>query len=106
MQDFDEVMKEYGTKIVDAENPQKYSYDLTIKIKRQVIDIRDPLQRKELPPNCTKAKGVQGTNKRVMTPNGLFDSIREAAEHYNISGSSVSYRCSHWTPHNFFYYED
>ena len=110
MEDFEEKIKPFVKKIVDEDNPQIVKYKPSYRIRTTSINLLDPKQAKkmpgELPPNCTKSRGVQGVHKKVKTPDGIFNSIREAAEHYQVSGATVAYRCTHWTPHEFFFYEE
>ena len=94
MEDFDEIIKPF----------------LDIKIKRKTINIQnqDPRITQICPPGCTKeifrpGSGARVHSRKVITPDGTYDSINQAAIALNLTDSVVKYRCEHWTKHNFFY---
>jgi hypothetical protein len=101
---FEELIKDHMIKIIDKEHPQLVSYQPRARRKSYLIDIRNPLARRELPPACSKTRARRGVTARVKTPDGIFESSSAVAEFYKISNSTVSYRCTHWTRDEFYYY--
>lgn len=39
---------------------------------------------------------AENLKKKVLTPDGVFDSMTDAAKHYAVSPGTVTYRCSHF----------
>jgi hypothetical protein len=105
MQDFEDKIQPWVTKKVDPNNPAIVTYQVT-PVRRRMIDIRNTKLQviQETPPNCTKERGVQGVTRQIWTPFGIFKDTSQAAAYYNITPAAVTYRCTHWTEHNFFYY--
>lgn len=104
MENFDEVIKQYAAKIVHPDNENVVKY--TIKRKPNATQY-DLSRYKDIPPGFQKGKTdaqlKSKTRMRVKTPDGIFDSIMDAAEYYNLSPAAITYKCGHWTEDNFFY---
>ena len=80
----------------------------TMQINTRTIDIRKYKGNKILPPGCTNVKPMRDTplkRCRVITPDGIYESVIAAAEFYGVTPAAIAHRCGHWTKHNF-YYED
>ena len=110
MQDFEEKIKPFVVKIVDEDNPQIVEYKTLPRVKSRssIINLMDPKQIKkiptELPENCSKEKGNYGKARKIKTPDGIFENTKVAAEFYGVSLATITYRCTHWTGHEYYYY--
>lgn len=70
---FEEAIAKYAKKL-DSVIPE---YEINLHTKRKTIDIRTQDEiKKRKPPTVTYAK-------KLRTPEGTFNSVRAAAEHYN-----------------------
>lgn len=74
MQNFDEMIKQYATKVVDEDNPKVVKYVLKEAYRRRSIN----LQEIEIPPPPPpKKRNIK--SKPISTPYGEFTSIKAAA---------------------------
>lgn len=73
---FEEAIAKYAKRKEDSPIPE---FEINLHTKRKTIDIRTQDEiKKRKPPVFTHAK-------KLKTPEGTFDSVKAAAEHYNKS---------------------
>lgn len=116
MGEIEDKLKQYIVVIDDPKHPAMPIIRLKNKPRCRTIDLQRSLAHKNAkilppgipPPNCYKSSmsGVQGRRRKVKTPEGIFDTVRAAGEHYNMRPASVQRHCRLWTELEFFYYEE
>jgi len=93
MENFDETIKEYATKLVDKENNAVVKYDWRRKprtdIHRVISDISDSETRKQITAEHATDKVRKVFDITIETPHGTFKSAAEAADACNISVVSL-----------------
>jgi hypothetical protein len=103
-------------KILDAEDFVKVvhtrvSKEESKRLERELIEELQPKYNYEFTEAWLKEKSEQGRrmaqshNRRIMTPNGVFDSIVKAAKAHSIHPNTIAYRCN-VNPKDYYYLEE
>jgi len=118
MENFEELIKDYVDKIVDKDNDGIFNYRIKRHPRRQVYNLKtktiispnmkDPRTKETreytCPPNCFKYNPTKSLSYKVKTPDGIFDSKKDACEFYNMSMPAFHWHLIHYTDKEFYYY--
>jgi hypothetical protein len=85
---FEELIKDYVEKVVDKENPAIVNYKVTLRLRRTPVKVQPAEKLYHAATN-----NYPNAGKKVQTPNGVYNSIKEAANKYDITYEAARQRC-------------